>query len=166
MILDRSLQRSILQSLADEYPGPTKAAWQKITRLAEEDAIVGNLLYMEEHGLVESGLRKTLNGSYTVNIGSFKITARGLDFLQDDGGLSAILGVVTIKIHDDTIKQLIEAKILQSDLPPEEKKRWSDQLRSLPAETTKHLVLRLVDKGLESGPAALAAIGSLLGIAS
>lgn len=166
MRLDRDLQRSILQALADEYPGPTKPAWQKITRLAEENVVVGNLLYMEEHGLVESGLRRGASGDYTINTGGFKITARGLDFLQDDGGLSAILGVVTIKFHDDTIKQLIEAKILQSDLPPQDKKRWTDQLRSLPAETTKHLVLKLVDKGLESGPAALAAIGSLLGIAS
>lgn len=76
--------------------------------------------------------------------------------------MGAILGVVTIRLHDDTIKELIQAKILRSDLPETEKKRYLDQLRELPAETTKHLVLKLVDLGLEKGPEAIATIGTYL----
>lgn len=120
-----------------------------------------NLVYLQQHNLVSFRSAQDEDDDE-----SAAITHHGIDFLADDGGLSAVLGVVTIKLHDDTIKQLIEAKILASDLPPQEKKRWTDQLRSLPAETTKHLVLKLVDKGLESGPAALAAIGTFLGSAS
>lgn len=85
-----------------------------------------------------------------------------MDFLADDGGLSAILGVVTIKLHDDTIKALIEGRILQSDLPEPEKKRFLAQLRELPAETTKHLVLKLVDLGLDKAPTAIETIGTFL----
>ncbi|CAB3862926.1 hypothetical protein LMG26858_02316 [Achromobacter anxifer] len=159
MKLDRALQREVLEALKETYPSDmAQADWHRLTAKYGEDHFRANCLYLDAHGLVSWHL---MSGGV-----SLYITYRGLDFLEDDGGLSAILGVVTIKLHDDTIKQLIEAKILASDLPPQEKKRWTDQLRSLPAETTKHLVLKLVDKSLESGPGALAAIGSLLGIAS
>lgn len=165
MELDRELQRTMLLKLANAYPNDTSEAWNAIAGLAEESEVFGNLLYLEAHGLLISGVGRFLDGSWHINTPKLRITHLGLDFLADDGGLSAVLGVVTIKLHDDTIKQLIEAKIRASDLPPQEKKRWTDQLRSLPAETTKHLVMKLVDKGLESGPAALAAIGTILGSA-
>lgn len=90
------------------------------------------------------------------------ITAKGMDFLADDGGLSAVLGVVTIKLHDDTIKALIEARILASSLPEPEKKRLIDRLRELRAETTKHLVLKLVDLGLDKSQEAIELIGNIL----
>ncbi len=163
MKLDRELQRSILQVLADAYPYGSSATLKAIDQLGEEEMLIANMLYLEEHGLLKAGVMRALGGKVLFNSAQLKITAKGLDFLADDGGLSAILGVVTIKIHDDTLKSLIEAKILQSDLPQPDKKRWLDQLRELPAETTKHLVLKLVDMGLANAPAALGAIGSALG---
>ena len=45
----------------------------------------------------------------------------GIDFLTDDGGLSAILGVVTVKLHSDTIQALIAAKIDQAEISDSEK---------------------------------------------
>lgn len=164
MKLNRDLQRAILKTLADAYPGLTREAWDEIQKLTNDDILIGNMLYLEDHGLIQSGLNQGSSGNFVMNTGGLKITTRGLDFLEDDGGLSAILGVVTVKFHDDTLKALIEAKIQQSDLPPPDKKRWLDQLRELPAETTKHLVLKLVDKGLEHAPAALPLIGSALGM--
>lgn len=119
-----------------------------------------NLAHLAVHGLVELGEAR-LGDSLRIALAP-KITAYGMDFLANDGGLSAILGVVTIKLHDGTIKSLIEAQIHKSDLLATEKKRYLDQLRELPAETTKHLALKLVDLGLEKGPAAIAAIGTFL----
>ena len=81
-----------------------------------------------------------------------------MDFLADDGGLSAILGVVTVKLHEDTLKELIGQRIAESDLPASEKSRLVDQLKSLPGYTIKHLTLKLVDAGLESWPIAVQAI--------
>lgn len=159
MKLDRVVQKMILDTLASRYPDWTQlnALLSHLDFNLEQQNKLANVYYLEGHGLVEA----KGNPKGTVGQG-LRITAKGLDFLEDDGGIGAILGVVTIKLHDDTIKSLIEAKILQSDLPQPEKKRWTDQLRSLPAEATKHLVLKLVDKGLDSGPAALAAIGAIL----
>jgi hypothetical protein len=50
------------------------------------------------------------------NRGNVKITSRGIDFLADDGGLAAILGVVTVKLHEETLKALLEAGV--DALPP------------------------------------------------
>lgn len=80
------------------------------------------------------------------------ITARGIDFLEDDGGLTAILGVVTVKLHSETLSAL-EGKILASDeIPTEEKTRLLDRLRSLPEEGAKALVHEMVKVGLSRGP--------------
>ena len=113
-----------------------------------------------QHGLVKIRGQLASEGSLIYQGG--RITAKGIDFLADDGGLSAILGVVTIKLHDDTIKALVEQRILASNLPEPEKKRLIDRLRDLSAETTKHLVLKLVDLGLEKSQDAIALILKLL----
>ena len=155
MQLDRSLQLDLLKKLAEAYPNTTDVQrWE-----SELPGASKNLAYLDEHGLCELKLLQALGGNKPFMA---RITAKGMDFLADDGGLSAILGVVTIKLHDDTIKSLIESKILQSDLPEPEKKRLLDQLRELPAETTKHLVLKLVDLGLEKAPTAIETIGKFL----
>lgn len=158
--LNRETQLTCLQRLAAEYPNEVDVdSWEN-----ELPDYSVNLAYLHEHGLINATIVRPMSGP--AQVAAACITAQGMDFLADDGGLGAILGVVTVRLHDDTIKAMIESTVLQSDLPQPEKKKWIDQLRSLPAETTKHLVLKLVDKGLESGPAALAAIGTLLGIPS
>jgi hypothetical protein len=60
----------------------------EVTRLtgASQDDFQGNLFYLEERGLVE-GSHEHGRGSPFVLA---RITAEGLDFLQDDGGIDAI----------------------------------------------------------------------------
>lgn len=159
MKLDRELQHTLLKLLAANYPDPAEMNWHDlgITKKIRD----ANLCYLIEHGLVKQE-RDEENISRGLHLYTYTATAKGMDFLADDGGLSAILGVITIKLHDDTIKSLIEGKILQSDLPEPEKKRFLDKLRELPAETTKHLVLKLVDLGLEKAPTAIETIGKFL----
>jgi hypothetical protein len=151
MALDRALQLSILNRYADVYPGASYDKWTTFSE--DEQTVSANLHYLREHGLIQFRGELSSEGSLIYQGGG--ITAKGMDFLADDGGLSAILGVVTIKLHDDTIKALIEARILSSNLPEPEKKRFLHRLRELPAETTKHLVLKLVDLGLDKGPQAI-----------
>lgn len=126
--LDRNLQHEILKELNNIYPdSKTYEYWidatiAQVTGVIEtvEEAELyiakrsANLRYLAEHGLVVCNDK---NLSATV-----KITAKGIDFLTDDGGLSAILGVFTVKLHSDTIQALLN-KIDQTDIPPEEKGR-------------------------------------------
>lgn len=101
--LDRSRQRDILELLSADYPFATVVATQQQT-----DAFIANLHYLMEHGLVEasfsrdnrlpapspSGERYKQPAQIASNI---RITARGMDFLADDGGLSALLTIVNVR---------------------------------------------------------------------
>lgn len=159
MKLDRALQRALLEELRDFYPRRSQSAYQLDGHSQVE--CINNLLYLEEHGLVESGVKLGLN-SETVTFTQARITARGMDFLEEDGGLGAVLGTVTIKIHEDTLREILERKILESDAPPEEKSRLAQAVKGLSAEAIKHLTLKLLDEGLASLPGAIALIGTYL----
>lgn len=161
MKLDRALQREILELLSDHYAGGRQDVFQQREMTEEEDdRYTTNLLYLEAHGLIDSGLEQFMDGSWG-SVGA-KITARGLDFLADDGGLTAILGTVTVKLHDDTIRELIAVRIEQSDLHPEEKAGLLTQLKALRGESVKHLTMKLLDAGLENAPKALPVIQKFL----
>lgn len=151
MNLDRVLQRTLLEKIAAAYPEELDIPPLGLP----EPETSGNLKYLEEHGLVRSLARTEGLLGLPYQVLSAEITARGLDFLADDGGLSAILNTVTVKLHADTIKDLIEARIVKSDLPPAEKKRLIDHLRQLPAEALKHLTKRLLDAALDQMPGAV-----------
>jgi len=127
--LDRNLQHEFLSELYKVYPDSItydyyiNAAIAQTSGVieAEEDASFvlkqsANLQYLAEHGLV-------VFDNETLITATVKITAKGIDFLMDDGGLSAILGVVTVKLHSDTIQALLDAKINEANIPPEEKSR-------------------------------------------
>ena len=127
--LDRNLQHEFLSELYKVYPDSItydyyiNAAIAQTSGVieAEEDASFvlkqsANLQYLAEHGLV-------VFDHETLITATVKITAKGIDFLMDDGGLSAILGVVTVKLHSDTIQALFNTKIDQADIPPEEKSK-------------------------------------------
>lgn len=125
-----------------------------------EQQMAANATYLQEHGLIDAGIFQYMDGEFDST--GLKITAAGLDFLEDDGGLSAMLGVVTVKFHEETLLALIGDRIEKSDLPPAEKKKWTDGLRALPADAIKHLTMKLLDKGLENLPAAIPIIGTFL----
>lgn len=158
MILDREFQLELLRLYADVYPDRTYGPWSELD--SDERKVAANLLYLQDHGLIQVFGGLSTEGGLIYQGG--KITAKGMDFLADDGGLSAILGVVTIKLHDDTIKAIIEARIQQSDLPEPAKKRMIDRLRSLGGEATKHLLLKSLDYGLDKAPDAIEKIGKWL----
>lgn len=125
--LDRNLQREILKELNNIYPvSKTYEYWIDaaiaqvvgvIETVGEAELYIAkrsaNLRYLAEHGLVVCN-DKDLSAIV-------KITAKGIDFLSDDGGLSAILGVITVKLHSDTIQALIAAKIDQAEISDSEK---------------------------------------------
>jgi len=156
-LLDRAFQRQLLELAADKYPQMANVRDANF----DERVLRVNVAYLGEHGLVEPHYPNG-HGRRVAPIGVL-ITARGIDFLADDGGLSAILGVVNVKLHGDTLKDLVAGKIRASDLTEPDKKRFLDQLQELPGETTKHLVLRLVDAGLDNWQKALPLLQGMLG---
>lgn len=152
MRIDRSVQRALLDRLAAAYP--RQVDFDGLADLFDENKdMAWCCKYLHEHGLVRAKITDYMDGTQAVLFA--EITAKGLDFLEDDGGLSAILGVVTIKFHEDVIRQLVEARLAQADLPEPERNKLLQALRQAPADSIKHLTTRLLDAGLENLPRAV-----------
>jgi hypothetical protein len=144
-LLDRHYQREILEKLASAYPS---SPWPLVTAFGPLDnRFKVNVMYMAEHELLRSKHTEPSPGN--IHFSEVKITARGLDFLQDDGGLGAILGVVTIKLQDEDLRKVIFDKISSSTEDVSTKRQLIQSVRSLPSEGLKHVALKLVDQGLD-----------------
>lgn len=100
--LDRDLQIKLLEQLAEVYPHSLSI---KMLIGEEGGNKLRNLSYLEEHGLVNT---TWIGEKRDVKPVSATITAKGLDYISDDGGLTAELGAVTVKLHKDTLGQLME----------------------------------------------------------
>ncbi len=162
-MIDRNLQRAILTTLSEIYPRtPSVEVLNKISDGVNDHVFEANLFYLTQHGLIENCLDLKQYGKAVVTIDDLVCTAKGMDFLAGDGGLTAILGTVTVKLHEDTLRQLIEAKVQASALPEEQKSSILKALRDAPGETTKHLIMKLVDLGMENAGKAIPLIQTLL----
>lgn len=146
--LARDVQRDLLNTLANAYPDVVPA--QVLSRLAPGNALRVNIGYLSEHGLVKGNFYHDL--SEGPQVVSAKITAAGIDFLADDGGLGAILGVVTVKIHQDSVRALLIQRVEESKEPDGVKDKLVDQLKALPAEGVKSLAEKALDAGIRAIP--------------
>ncbi|MGX5699541.1 hypothetical protein ACWKWF_08055 [Acinetobacter kookii] len=161
MILDRELQLELLSKIAECYP----FAWTDFERKPDTEEyfnIAVNLNYLKGHGLLTEDSTSVRHdfmgkGGGNIFITKPKITEKGLDFLKDDGGLSAILGVVTVRFEADTIRTILQLKVDQSDLSPVDKQKLNGVLQELPAESIKHLTTKIVDTGWDG-------LGSLMSL--
>lgn len=94
------------------------------------------------------------------------ITVKGIDFIAEDGGLSAILSVQTVKLHEETIRDLLSIAVQQSQVSEEEKKQFEALVKELPAEGLKHLLTKLIDLGLSNAPRLSDLVGIIQNIGS
>lgn len=87
MILDRKLQREILEVLRIVYPDDMLVS--ALPGYVHDRQYMGNLFYLKEHGLIDgSDIREPGKCRSMIDV---QITMTGLDFLAGDGGLSMIL---------------------------------------------------------------------------
>lgn len=157
--LNRELQQEILQRLGGAYPQKVKP--EEIGFKGDDRRFIVNAFYLAEHDLIKI-LASEDFGVGPPPILLVSINARGLDFLQQDGGLGAILNVVTIRFEAETLRRLVAAKVEESSLPPEEKGRIRTALESMGAEGLKALAKGLVEKGLQHAPDALTWVQALV----
>src|SRR3546814_3666053 len=81
-----------------------------------------------------------------------KITAKGIDFIADDGGLGAILNVQTIRLHEDSIRALLIKQVEASDVSQSVKERLVDKIKSMPADGIGTLTEKVLEAGLKALP--------------
>lgn len=152
-ILDRQLQRTILTTLAECYPAEVDIDTEFPKWHEDPSVTFANVHYLWEHQLVNLTIKTYYDGERSIQ--ALSIAHKGMDFLLDDGGLSAILNVVTVKLHPETLQALLASKVESSDLPAEQKQSLLSQIRELRGEAAKHLVTKIIDYGLDQGPSAI-----------
>jgi len=151
---DRDLQHRILAHLNDLYPESgqwLRAAFPDVTGV-ELDA---NLRYLAEHGLIAV----VWFGAEPVEA---ILTARGADFLADDGGLSAILNVVTVRLDADSLKALLIEQVEKSEGEPSAKAKLIGQIKALSGKARETAVTETVKKGLPYVPDVAIWLGEVL----
>lgn len=189
-MIDRQFQRALLKNLYEHYPYHVKkddyTNWYHDYYSNEEtgDPITDgfneaiddmytnrlkfNLFYLEGHGLI-----KFINKDTYINRGGpyktlpiISITEKGIDFIQDDGGLSAILNIITVRFDADTIRQLIESGLAKADIPDDEKNSIRHKLKELPGKAMETVVTTLIQSVLTNPTTAMKMVGNALGINS
>lgn len=152
MLLNREMQLAILTELSEVYPAPIDMSEKYEYGTDIYRKFVANLAYLQAHNLIseKSVLMPNTVGDYNAQPSMSSITHIGMDFLANDGGLSAILGIVTIKFEVEQFRSILESMILSSTLPAEQKSTMISTLRELPAESIKHLTTRIVDLGWDN----------------
>lgn len=163
---DRALQLEILNALIDCTPNSLNKVQERelIEKFDNYDHFVASMLYLEMHGLVTTPFvrSETMAGvDFIFNAPHCYITEKGIDFILDDGGLSAILKVQTFRLHNDTIIAL-EDIIRIANMPEDQKKGLISKLRELPADAIKHLTLQLLTQGVLNLPNAVQLIQKVL----
>lgn len=162
-ILDRTLQLEILKKLAEVYPEPVYFDDFYEFGTAEYRKAIANAFYLQSKGLLEP---KSILVSQTLGrnenshqFGAAKISALGMDFLADDGGLSAILNTVTVKIEPNQMAQLLKAIAEMSEA---EQKNLLDSIKEAPNKAVETMVEKSVEHGISSLPGLYALALTLL----
>ncbi|MFI8570457.1 hypothetical protein ACIGEO_02905 [Stenotrophomonas bentonitica] len=117
------------------------------------DEMIPELEYLRDHGLIDIQIYGYMSGE--PGLTPAKITTAGRDFLHKTGGIGAELSVVTVRLHEDTVRQLLISRVRESDADDTVKGKLVDQLKALPAEAVSKLAERALDQALRYMPNAI-----------
>lgn len=161
-MFNREREVKILETIAQTYPFGYSPKNDHMPEFGGGQIAFAELQYLQEQELIKFKLVENLDGSFALG-SCINATKKGIDFLKKDGGLSSVLDVVTVKFNHDFIA-LITQKIKSSaELSQPQKRKFLDLLPQLRDESIKHLVMKLLDAGLENSPKLLPLLQSLLG---
>ena len=149
---DRKLQREILQACVDSYPAAPLLEQFNLTEVAEcaesnIQKVLANINYLCEHGLIKNHSSIILNDHSILT--RITATAKGIDFMLNDGGLSAILNVQTIKLHRDAVV-VLEDLIAISNMNDEQKEKAKSTLGEMSTEAIKTVVQAVTTAGFSA----------------
>jgi|GEM_PF-1303667 len=161
--MDTEIYKKILGVLADAYPVPVAGA-SLLRELAdvEKKVVIQEVAHLQELGMLTAAIHISSDGANKCTLGTAKITAKGRDYLKPDGGLSAELNTLLVKVHAQTIKDILNAQIELSELNSSTKSKLKEAVKNLPAHTLQEVVTGLVQRGLESSPGAIHWLQTLL----
>lgn len=157
-LINRAVQKEILEAAGSTYPDP--APFDLMREIAPGNVLKVNAKYLEEHGFLQVMWRNT--GDPDVPFGPTKIKAAGIDFLADDGGITAIKGTLTVRLHEDSIRALLIQQITESAEDDTVKGKLIEQLKNLPSQAVAQLAEKAIDAGVKAMPNAAHWVQSVL----
>lgn len=179
MNVDREQQRQILCMLFDAYPWITNDVSVHIKQMVDDDPsrTVGNLLYLQRHGLIEHCVDVIPGGREQVVVDGLEtnfyhyhgcpaLTEKGIDFLLGDEGLSAILNTRTIRIEESSLRTLSRLLIENANASEADKKSALEGLKKIPSDVLRRWLTELGDKAMPNQEVVLDLIRTALAFAS
>lgn len=154
--MDPARLRALLEQAAEAYPEGVQLGGSP--PLPHPDTIAAEIRYLEQHGLIEKARINFMGGPPW-----HEITAQGIDFLSDDGGLSAVLGVITVRFEAETMRALLIARAEADDSEPTVREHVLAQLRALPASTIQQMSQAAVAEAIRQMPNAVRWLYTQLG---
>lgn len=145
-MLDYGLIRKILEQLREAYPGRVDGLYKLDP---DEDKAIRHLAYLEQHRLIDITITQDKRGNYRISRGT--ITAQGIDFLQPDGGLSA-LAAPTIRIAPESLIAIIDTALASRNVSAEDRTLIQKGLGVAGPEAVKACVQRLIGAGIAHAP--------------
>lgn len=142
--MNRELHREILLEMQMVYP--RQKDYQHLKKEGNTDKICA-LAYLAGHGLINVVWSREISDPFNPLWAS--ITVQGLDFIADDGGLSGILNVVTVKLHAETIRDLLIKKIESTSIPAAKRSSLIQAIRNLPGRALEKLTDKMLDSGAD-----------------
>lgn len=142
------LQNEILKLASDTYPAfcrwkfadiPDFNLRYPLIHSSTHDQLWKEANYLKDQGLLILDSKCAHNPGIEGIIGFIKATAKGIDFIQQDGGISAILNVKTIKLHPDSVI-VLEDLIALSNMNDEQKQKARSTLGEMSTEALKTVV--------------------------
>lgn len=149
-----AIQTKVLEALAAAYPDPVEISL--LRQGLTDHQWRATLAYLMEIGAVAkqnkiTNLERDSLG-HVPTVAGLVITKHGLSVVIPGGGLGVAINTLTVRLHDDTIRALLAARIDASKLPPEKKLRFKDHMKHLSEEALWKLFEKLLDLGLDQFP--------------
>ena len=137
---DKEVQIEILKKLKEN---PTKAyEINDLLYIGDSETIIRNIEYLYGHKLLTIG-QVSSYGGLSIPI-SIKITSSGIDAIDPEYGLGEIINTVTVKFHQDTIRELLINKINGENIPDNEKYKIIEYIKTIPKTATNKVIEELV----------------------
>lgn len=143
MELNRKLQKDILVALSEVYPDSLLVS--ALPGFSHNREFMGNLFYLQEHGVIDGGdIREPGQCRSMVDA---QITKAGLDFLADDGGLSAILGYTFVKLEASVLVDSLLKLLPEAEVEDDRRLAAAAKLKSMDDAALADLVVELLRRG-------------------
>ena len=179
-MVDRHMQLILLKSLRDNFPAfiSLEGFFHNVLCSVLPDdfddsdeeercqqSFLFNLDYLVGHKLVARPAPVHLKRyDHTEIPRAYRITSKGIDFLEDDGGLSAILNIVTVKFDADNIRGLVKAGLLKANVPEEKQGALKKAIQEAPGTVLQTAVSTIVGQGMSSPVETAKIVAKLFGV--